>query len=441
MRVGMLMLASIGSVVLSHPALAQSLGQSGSTVARYIDPIGGLTLEAAVAQALQQEPSVRAARTEADAAEGRRRQAQLRPNPTTSFGYQKEPGGSDHQSRVEIEWPLDLFRKTGRVAVAEREIDVTRQAIADRERRLAGDVRRVYGEVLTAVRELTVSDDLVAATARQFELVRARAELGATPPLERDMLRVEVQRLEAERRLTTGRAERALIELKRLLGASPEAPLTLRDTLEQLVQRETVVTAAIRDKDGPEQRSDVREADARVLMAAAEIDRARRDGRFDVSIFGMYMRMDAGFPQRGLSDAGALERVRGMFNYLAAGAMVTVPLRNRNQGEIDVARARQSGAQAQLEAARLSANAEVSAAQARDKAARDALSIYSTDARAMARQNLNVVGQTYELGRMTLFDVLTEQRRYLELERAYTDTLREAYEARQALRFVLGDVR
>ena len=155
----------------------------------------------------------------------------------------------------------------------------------------------------------------------------------------------------------------------------------------------------------------------------------------------MYMRMDAGFPQRGLSDAGALERVRGMFNYLAAGAMVTVPLRNRNQGEIDVARARQSGAQAQLEAARLSANAEVSAAQARDKAARDALSIYSTDARAMARQNLNVVGQTYELGRMTLFDVLTEQRRYLELERAYTDTLREAYEARQALRFVLGDVR
>lgn len=440
MRVGMLMIAAIGSVTLPVPALAQPSGQAASTVARYIDPAGGVTLEAAVAQALQQEPSLRAVRTEADAAEGRRRQAQLRPNPTTTFGYQKEPGGTDNQARIEIEWPLDLFRKTGRVAVAERELNATRQAIADRERRLAGDVRRMYGEVLIAVRELTVSDDVVAATARQFELVRARTELGATPPLERDMLRVEVQRLEAEQRLTTGRAERALVELKRLLGASPDAPLKLRDTLEQLVQRETVATATL-EKKGAEQRSDVREAEARVHVAAAEIDRVGRDGRFDVSVFGMYMRMDAGFPQRGFSEAGGLERVRGMFNYLAAGAMVTLPLRNRNQGEIDAARARRSGAEAQLDAARLSADAEVSAARARDNAARQALSIYSTDARALARQNLNVVGQTYDLGRMTLFDVLAEQRRYLDLERAYTDTLREAYEARQALRLALGDVR
>ena len=440
MRLGMLMIAAIGSVTLTVPALAQPSGQTATTVARFIDAAGGLTLEAAVAQAVQQEPSLRAVRTEVDAAEGRRRQAQLRPNPTTSFGYQKEPGGTDNQTRVEIEWPLDLFRKTGRVAVADRELDATREAISDRERRLAGDVRRVYGEVLTAVRELTVSDDLVAATARQFELVRARAELGATPPLERDMLRVEMQRLQAEQRLATGRVERGLVELKRLLGASPDAPLKLRETLEQVVQRETVTTA-FPETGGQEQRSDVREAGARVQVAAAEIDRARRDGRFDVSVFGMYMRMDAGFPQRGFNDAGGLERVRGMFNYLAAGAMVTLPLRNRNQGEIDAATARRSGAQAQLDAARLSAAAEVSAARARDNAAREALSIYSTDARELARQNLNVVGQTHELGRMTVLDVLTEQRRYLDLERAYTETLREAYEARQALRLALGDVR
>ena len=43
---------------------------------------------------------------------------------------------------------------------------------------------------------------------------------------------------------------------------------------------------------------------------------------------------------------------------------------------------------------------------------------------ALARQNLAVVGQSYELGRVTVFDVLAEQRRYLEVERAYTDALR-----------------
>jgi outer membrane protein TolC len=42
---------------------------------------------------------------------------------------------------------------------------------------------------------------------------------------------------------------------------------------------------------------------------------------------------------------------------------------------------------------------------------------------------------------MTLLDVLNERRRYLETERAYTNTLREAYEARQTLRAALGEVR
>ena len=52
-----------------------------------------------------------------------------------------------------------------------------------------------------------------------------------------------------------------------------------------------------------------------------------------------------------------------------------------------------------------------------------------------------MVSQTYELGRATVFDVLAEQRRFLELERGYTDALREAYEARQALGRALGEVR
>ena len=56
-------------------------------------------------------------------------------------------------------------------------------------------------------------------------------------------------------------------------------------------------------------------------------------------------------------------------------------------------------------------------------------------------QNLDVVSQTYELGRATVFDVLAEQRRYLDFEHAYSNALREAYDARTALRRALGDVR
>ena len=189
-------------------------------------------------------------------------------------------------------------------------------------------------------------------------------------------------------------------------------------------------------------RPDVQEAEARLRVADARIDRARREGRLDVSLFGMYMRMDAGFPQQGFNSTGDLERVRGLFHYVSGGAMVTVPLRNRNQGEIASAQAVRVGAEATLAAVQLTAQAEVAAAKARDDYARRAIAVYAEDgARTLARQNLDVVTQTYELGRATVFDVLNEQRRYLDLERAYTAALREAYEARTALRRALGDVR
>jgi cobalt-zinc-cadmium efflux system outer membrane protein len=155
----------------------------------------------------------------------------------------------------------------------------------------------------------------------------------------------------------------------------------------------------------------------------------------------MYMRMDAGFPQRAFGAGGTLEPIRNLFHYVAAGAMVTVPLRDRKQGEIAAAEAQRAGAASALEATQLAADAEAAAARVRDEHARRAVGVYTTDARALARQNLTVVGQTYELGRATVFDVLAEQRRYLELERAFTNALREAYEARQALRRALGEVR
>jgi cobalt-zinc-cadmium efflux system outer membrane protein len=153
------------------------------------------------------------------------------------------------------------------------------------------------------------------------------------------------------------------------------------------------------------------------------------------------MRMDAGFPQRAFADGGSLERVRGLFHYVAAGATVTLPVLNRNQGEIAAARAERAGAASAHEAVRLAADSELAAAKARDDYARQAVNVYGSDARTLARQNLNVVSQSYDLGRVTVFDVLAEQRRYLDVERAYTEALKTAYEARTALNLAVGGVR
>ncbi len=414
-------------------------GQGTAMAPTFLDPVAGLTLDKAVEQALEREPSLRAARSQVDVARGRRLQAGLRPNPTVSVALETEPRGTDAQTRVDVQWPLDLFRKIGRVNVADREIETMQYAAADRERLLAAEVRMKYGEVAASVREISVSDDLVAATARQHGLVSARVDEGATPPLDRDMLRVELQRLEADRLLQAGHAEHALAELKRLLGLAADVPLKLRDNLELLTLRETALPLPV---DLPaSDRADVNEAETRMRLAEARIDQVRRDGRFDASVFGMYSRTDAGFPQRAFGPQNELERVRGVFHYLAGGVMVTVPLRDRNQGKVAAAQAQRAGAAAELDATRLTAHAEIVAARARDEHARRAVAVYSSDTLALARQNVDVVDQTYELGRMTLFEVLTERRRYLDVERAYTNALREAFEARQALRRALGEVR
>lgn len=407
---------------------------------QYINTDTGVSLDEAITRALEQEPTLRATRTDVDVARGVHLQAGLRPNPTVSFMQQQEPGGTDNQSRVEIQWPLDLFRKTGRVAVAEQHVQATERAVADRGRMLAADVRVKYGEVVAAIRDLAVSDDLVATTARQYDLLRARVDQGNTPPLERNIVEVELRRLEAERLLQAGQVDGAVIELKRLLGLPAAAHLQLRDTLEQLVAREAALpprseATAVRT------RPDVQEAEARIRVADAEIDRARRDGRFDLSLFGSYMRMDAGFSQLGLSSRGDFTRVRGRFHYLSAGAALTVPLRNQNQGEVASAQAARAGATARLFAAQLTAQAEIAVAMVRDARAHEVIAVYRSGARELARQNLAVATQTYELGRATVFDVLAEQRRYLDLEHAYSDALREAYDAHTALRRALGDVR
>jgi outer membrane protein, heavy metal efflux system len=186
------------------------------------------------------------------------------------------------------------------------------------------------------------------------------------------------------------------------------------------------------------QRADVLEAGARVRLAEARVDQARSEGRVDVSVFGGYMRMDTGYAQRGLTDQGTFERVRGQFHYVSAGAMVTIPLSDRHQGDIAAAQAERTAAVARLDGAQLSAQSEMAAAAAMDARARQALAAIERSV-DLSRKTLDVVRQTYELGQSTVSDVLAARRRYLEVERTYTETLRAAFDARTALRRARGD--
>ena len=397
-------------------------------------PAEGVSLTQAIALALAREPATRSARADVEVARAMRIQAGLRANPTVSLEQRQEPGGSDSATEIGVEWPLELFRRGPRVAVADAELRVAEFEESELRRQLAVDVSAAYGEAVAANRQLAILDEVLAVATKQLELLRARATQGAVPTLDRDMVDVEVRRIQAERLIYVGRADRALVRLKRLLALPLDAPLRTTQALDELV-------ASPPAGDRSAARPDILAAQARVRVEEQRLEAARNEGRADVTIFANYMRMDAGFPQRGFGLAGGLERVRGQFNYLTAGAMVTLPLWNRQQGTIAAAAAARQGAEARLEAVQLTAAAEVAEARVWQEQAHRAVALYADGMRPLARRNLDTVRETYQLGRATIADVLAEQRRYLDVERAYTDALVDAYTSAVSVRRATGELR
>ena len=413
-------------------AVALTMCVASAARAQQTASVEALTLAQAIARALASEPSTRAAGADVEIARAMRVQAALRANPTVSLERREEPGGTDAATEFGVEWPLELFRRAPRVNVAESELRVAEHEAADVRRRLAGDVAAAYGDVAAANRQLAILDEVIGVATNQLELLRARVAEGSAPALDRDVVDVEVRRLQAERLTHVARAQRALVRLRRLLAMAPEASVGIAQSLEELV------TSLAAGDAPPPSRPDVLAAEARVRVEEQRLEAARTAGRPDVNLFASYMRMDAGFPQRGFDAGGSLERVRGEFHYLSAGALLTVPLWNRQQGARSAAVAARQGAEARLEAARLTAGAEAAEARVWHEQARSAVSLYAGGIRPLARRNLEVVRETYQLGRATVADVLAEQRRYLDVERSYTEALFEAFASRVSLDLAIG---
>ena len=414
-------LRGVGVVVLGWVAI--------TPVAVWAQPPGGgleLTIDELVARALTENPDFRAARTEVDAAIGRLRQAALRPNPMLELGGQKALG-PDNNLTIGLTVPLDRGgRKEGRVAVAEREVEVKRAQVKDRERRLAGDVRMKAGEYLAARRNLGVTDELLQVNRDALGLVRNRVRQGAAPALDENLMLVEVNRLDASRQIQASRVEIAALQLKALAAIRPDVPLTIRGALAPAAPPLDAAEALRRALAA---RADLDAARADVRMGAAKIQKEQAEGRWDASVTVGYQRQDFGFMLNGLTDSGATRPIQDVFHYFGAGVSIMLPVRNRNQGNIAAAEAEARGAERRLEFAELIVRQEVSAAFAQYEAARRSLDIYERGVRDVARRNLDVVRQTYELGRTSLLDVVAEQRRYVDVENGYTDAMKQVYDA------------
>jgi cobalt-zinc-cadmium efflux system outer membrane protein len=417
-------------------ATANAPVKTGAAV--YLNPVDGMSVEEAVRYALAHHKGLLADRKLIDEAQGRLKQAALRANPMLDVSRTSDLGDSSQSEfSIGVSVPLELGgRRARRIEVAERELERMRFEVAERERKVAAEVRMKYGEAVEAARNLELNDRLLELNQQSYGLIKVRVEEGASAPLEQSMLRVEVSRIEAQRIAFDTRVAVLIEELKNLLGMAAEEKLQVRDEFIErpiALSREQMMEIAFKS------RPDLQAARATETLAAALIAQAKAEGKADLSVFAEFGRDAVGFHQLGLSPiSGQPERIFMKSNMVKAGVSIALPLRNRNQGNIEAAVAASEEARLRREFIETIVRREVAAAYTRYEGAVRVLKTYNTDLLAASQNNLRVVRASYDLGHVRLNEVLNEQRRLVDVQMSYTGALKEYYAARAELESALG---
>src|SRR5439155_10803803 len=178
------------------------------------------------------------------------------------------------------------------------------------------------------------------------------------------------------------------------------------------------------------ERPDLLAARTMESLGNARTELARAAGRLDASVIAGYERMNSSFPVFGINDDGRLQPVQDVFHFLKFGVSLDLPVRNKNQGAIEAAVAESEAAKSRREFAELTIRREVASAYAQYERNTRAMEIFRVGAVEQAKNNLDVVRQTYELGSKTLIDYLGEQRRYIDLENDFIDAELAVYNSR-----------
>jgi cobalt-zinc-cadmium efflux system outer membrane protein len=417
----------------SVPLRAQNMD---SRTSRFLDPQNGLTESDLVARALTSNPALAAQRQAIESAKGALAQAHLRANPSLAVGGLKEVNGDDNRFNVGAEVPLELFgRRARRTEVAAQKLNSTSETVNDNERLLIGEVRMRFADTLAAVRNLGFVEQLLEVNREFLKLMQDRVREGAVPVLDADEVRVEVNRIESVRIDYQAKAEIAMLTLKEAVGMQPEEDLHLKGDLEQpafgLAKTQLLQLAT-------DHRPDLAAQRANEAMAAAAVRQQQVEAKTDATLSAGYERPNSGFSLSAFDSAGNLQAIRQTFNYAVFGMKWTLPVFNRNQGAIAAAKAEVVSARTQVTAVDLALRHEVTQAIVRYEAAQARAGVYRSGVRDQAARNLDVVRQIYGYGRIPLLDVIAEQRRFIDIETAYTDVLLDVYASRVALERAVG---
>lgn len=385
-------------------------------------------IEQLVEMAMSANADLQATRQRVSEAKGLLRQSTFKINPSLDTSYGSGGAfGSTSLSELSVGYNQTFElggKRARRIEVSEWGVKLAEFEIAERERQLRAEVKSRYGETLAAMRNLQVTDRQLELTRESFRITSARVQQGEAPTVDQGLLQVEVGRLESDRTLVENLVARTLLSIKPLTGLALDQPLTLQGNLSKLPKVFTLAEVLAK---GLSLRPDLAAIRIGQSLRGSETRAAKAEAIPNVIGTLRYTRSDDTLDQLGLSRAGAPIPIRDLDHMVSAGLSVTLPIRNRNQGNIQAAIARTESARLRSQYLERIVAQEITSAFGRFEAAGRSLAIFDQSILARAEQNVGIIRAAYTAGELRLFDVLNEQRRLIDTQRAYTEVLREYF--------------
>jgi cobalt-zinc-cadmium efflux system outer membrane protein len=308
-----------------------------------------LSLQEAVAKALQSRPSLKAEAERVSAAEGFRKQAGLFPNP--EFQFQNEnlrPGqtyGRDVDTLAMINQSLDVLgKRKQRVAAAGETVNRTQAEYELARWRVAQRVKLAYWAARGSQEIQTVLKTTADNFQKTIDYHAAQLSVGAIA--EQDVLRVrlEGERLKISADLASIEASRTRVELLKEMGETNFAEVALTEPLAP----DAPVTPL-----GMEQAVAQR---VEIKVARAALEQARANAKLQDISARPDLNLTAGYKRTQLPDA------LGGVNTAIVSLRVTLPTTDKNQGNRIAAEAEVRRQQQLLEAAETDVRADYNGA-------------------------------------------------------------------------------
>jgi outer membrane protein TolC len=382
-----------------------------------------LTLADAVAQALTGNPRLSMAAARIGAAEGLRKQAGLSPNPRLIVQLENSrfwgnPPFSYPQDTASYAFVAQTVETGGkrnrRVALATENIRSYELEMQLQRYQIASRVSMAYWAAAGSSRVRDLLQEEVESFDRVVQLHRDRVREGAAPEV--DLLRIEVERdrLASLARTAGQEAERNRIALFREMGKLEFPAVLFASALEEVRPVNPLNPDQVLQR-----RPEMTLAHATVEQARANLHLQRANAKPDPDLHFGY------------------ERIAG-FDTLYAAAQIPLPIRNRNQGQIEAAAAETRAAESSVAATEAVIRAELESATRDYQFRQNLLNETLRPMRERANDVYQIVDAAYRETGSDLLRLLDAERTKIETEVMYARALSEFQQSAVALETAQG---